>query len=226
MSEKKLHFETLQLHVGQETADPATDSRAVPIYQTTSYVFRNSQHAADRFGLRDAGNIYGRLTNSTQDVFEKLLLLSTYGCCGCYMITRELLLACYPDRDFFISRAGQNWQILVPAASRSQCGYIDECLYTIYEHTDSHSRRQRTVEELYQRWEMFTEILRHALKVSRCDYEKSLKLIEENNARQQFYYAVSARDRKGLKRTMKAMRKYGKPTIKESLLYIKCVFGG
>ncbi len=64
-------FETLQLHVGQETPDPATDARAVPIYQTTSYVFRNSQHAADRFGLADAGNIYGRLTNSTQDVLEK-----------------------------------------------------------------------------------------------------------------------------------------------------------
>jgi len=64
-------FETLQLHVGQEQPDPATDARAVPIYQTTSYVFRNSQHAADRFGLADAGNIYGRLTNSTQDVFEK-----------------------------------------------------------------------------------------------------------------------------------------------------------
>lgn len=67
---KKLHFETLQLHVGQEQADPVTDARAVPIYQTTSYVFHNFQHAADRFGLRDAGNIYGRLTNSTQGVFE------------------------------------------------------------------------------------------------------------------------------------------------------------
>ena len=66
-------FETLQLHVGQEQADPATDARAVPIYQTTSYVFRNSQHAADRFGLADPGNIYGRLTNSTQEVFEKRL---------------------------------------------------------------------------------------------------------------------------------------------------------
>lgn len=64
-------FETLQLHVGQEQADPATDARAVPIYQTTSYVFHDSQHAADRFGLADAGNIYGRLTNSTQEVFEK-----------------------------------------------------------------------------------------------------------------------------------------------------------
>lgn len=70
MSEQKYHFETLQVHVGQEQPDPATDARAVPIYQTTSYVFRNSQHAADRFSLRDAGNIYGRLTNSTQGVFE------------------------------------------------------------------------------------------------------------------------------------------------------------
>ena len=68
---KKYKFETLALHVGQEQPDPATDARAVPIYQTTSYVFRNSQHAADRFGLADAGNIYGRLTNSTQEVLEK-----------------------------------------------------------------------------------------------------------------------------------------------------------
>ena len=71
METTRLHFETLQLHVGQEVPDPATGSRAVPIYQTASYVFRDSQHAADRFGLRDAGNIYGRLTNSTQDVFEQ-----------------------------------------------------------------------------------------------------------------------------------------------------------
>ena len=71
MSDHTYKFETLQLHVGQEQADPATDSRAVPIYQTTSYVFHSAQHAADRFGLRDAGNIYGRLTNSTQDVLEK-----------------------------------------------------------------------------------------------------------------------------------------------------------
>lgn len=70
MSEQKLHFETLQLHVGQEQADPATDSRAVPIYQTTSYVFHNAKHAYERFTLKDAGNIYGRLTNSTQGVFE------------------------------------------------------------------------------------------------------------------------------------------------------------
>ena len=71
MSEQKLHFETLQVHAGQEEADPATDSRAVPIYQTTSYVFRNCQQGADRFGLREPGNIYGRLTNTTQGVLEE-----------------------------------------------------------------------------------------------------------------------------------------------------------
>ena len=68
---RKFKFETLQLHVGQEKPDPVTDARAVPIYQTSSYVFRNSDHAAARFGLSDAGNIYGRLTNPTEDVFEK-----------------------------------------------------------------------------------------------------------------------------------------------------------
>ena len=82
MANKNYRFETLQLHVGQEQADPATDARAVPIYQTTSYVFRNSQHAADRFGLRDAGNIYGRLTNSTQGVFEDRVVALEGGVAG------------------------------------------------------------------------------------------------------------------------------------------------
>ena len=68
---KNWGFETKQVHIGQEQADPVTDARAVPIYASTSYVFHNSQHAADRFGLRDAGNIYGRLTNPTEDVFEQ-----------------------------------------------------------------------------------------------------------------------------------------------------------
>ena len=70
-ADRNLKFETLQLHVGQESPDPVTDARAVPIYQTSSYVFRNSDHAAARFGLADAGNIYGRLTNPTEDIFEK-----------------------------------------------------------------------------------------------------------------------------------------------------------
>lgn len=82
MAKNNLHFETLQLHVGQEQPDPATDARAVPIYQTTSYVFRDSQHAADRFGLRDAGNIYGRLTNSTQGVLEERVAALEGGVAG------------------------------------------------------------------------------------------------------------------------------------------------
>ena len=82
METKKLHFETLQLHVGQEQPDPATDARAVPIYQTTSYVFRNSAHAAARFGLQEPGNIYGRLTNSTQGVFEQRVAALEGGVAG------------------------------------------------------------------------------------------------------------------------------------------------
>ena len=81
-TDRKFGFDTLQLHVGQENPDPATDSRAVPIYQTTSYVFHNSQHAADRFGLKDAGNIYGRLTNSTQGVLEQRVAALEGGVAG------------------------------------------------------------------------------------------------------------------------------------------------
>ena len=87
-NERNLKFETKQLHVGQEKPDPVTDARAVPIYQTSSYVFHNSDHAAARFDLTDAGNIYGRLTNPTQDVFEQRIAaleggtaaLAVYGC--------------------------------------------------------------------------------------------------------------------------------------------------
>ena len=82
LSERNLKFETKQLHIGQETADPVTDARAVPIYATTSYVFHNSQHAADRFALKDAGNIYGRLTNSTQSVFEDRIAALEGGSAG------------------------------------------------------------------------------------------------------------------------------------------------
>ena len=89
MATKKLHFETLQLHVGQEQPDSATDARAVPIYQTTSYVFHNSAHAAARFGLQDPGNIYGRLTNSTQAVFEQRVAALEGGVAGLAVADRK-----------------------------------------------------------------------------------------------------------------------------------------
>ena len=162
----------------------------------------------------------------TQGIFEQLLLVHTYGCNGCYMITRELLLACYPERDIFESRAGQNWQLLVPAASRSLCGYLDEPLYTIYVHSDSHSRQERSVAQMYERWDMFTEVLRHAIDASQCENSKYLHLVEENGARQKFYYAVSARDRAMLHRATKDMRTHGKVNAKERLLYLKYMLRG
>lgn len=162
----------------------------------------------------------------TQDIFEKLLLVQTYGCNGCYMITRSLLLACYPDRDIFESRAGQNWQLLVPAASRTLCGYIDDPLYTVYEHGDSHSRHERSVEQMYERWDMFTEVLRHAVDASECETEKYIHLVRENKARQKFFYAVSVRDREMLRKTVKEIRTYGRLKLRECLLYVKCLLGG
>ena len=126
-TEKKLRFETLQLHVGQENPDPATDARAVPIYQTTSYVFRNSQHAADRFGLRDAGNIYGRLTNSTQGVFEDRVAALEGGVAGLavasgaaavtYALQKEILplpyfqIICLSPLNFYRQKQTVIWVI-------------------------------------------------------------------------------------------------------------------
>lgn len=105
MTTKKLHFETLQLHVGQEQADPATDARAVPIYQTTSYVFHNSEHAAARFGLQDPGNIYGRLTNSTQGVFEQRVAALEGGIAGLAVASGAAAIA-YTFQN--ITRAGDH----------------------------------------------------------------------------------------------------------------------
>ena len=158
-----------------------------------------------------------------QNIFEDLLLVHTYGCCGCYMITKDLFLKCYPDRNIFESRTGQNWQVLVPAASYSVCGYLDACLYTVYEHGDSHSRSIRSTSQMYERWDLFTEVLEHALKASSCDQTKYLKMITANKARQKFYYAVSARDRNMMKSTIMVMRKNGKVTLKEFLLFLKCM---
>ncbi len=171
----------------------------------------------------ETGTIAKEADRVTQDIFEKLLLVNTYGCCGCYMISRELLLECYPDCTFFESRVGQNWQLLVPASSRSLCGYIDACLYRVYVHDDSHSRRKRTVQEMYQRLDAFAEVLYHAAEASRCDHRRTRRLIAENNAREKFYYAVSVRDRKMLKQTVRTMMQNGKVTVKELLLYLKCM---
>lgn len=105
MERKNLHFETLQVHVGQEQADPVTDARAVPIYQTTSYVFHNSAHAAARFGLQDQGNIYGRLTNSTQGVFEERVAVLEGGVAGLAVASGAAAIA-YAFEN--IARAGDH----------------------------------------------------------------------------------------------------------------------
>ena len=98
--DRNFKFETLQLHVGQEQPDPVTDARAVPIYQTSSYVFRNSQHAADRFGLKDAGNIYGRLTNPTEDVFEKRIAALEGGTAALAVASGAAAITSYLQRIF------------------------------------------------------------------------------------------------------------------------------
>ena len=156
-----------------------------------------------------------------ENIFEDLLLVNEYGGCGCYMISRKLFLRCYPDRDIYISRAGQNWQLLVPAASYSLCGYLDEDLYWIYEQGQSHSRKKRTYAQMYVRWDDFTDILLHALQYSLCNQEYFVKLVRENCARQKFYYAVEDNNKQIMKTCIREMRQYGKVTIREYLLFWK-----
>lgn len=225
----------LKLFTGEYLTWPDADDEMTPdcIEKKVSYL----QAHSDLQMVRSDGIYYDPISNhrrgiaaakdkTVQNIFEPLLLVHTYGCCGCYMITRELFLNCYPDRDIFESRAGQNWQLLVPAASRSLCGYIDEPLYTVYEHSDSHSRHRRTAYEMYQRWDMFTQVLSNAIEVSDCDRQHCLQIVKENCARQQFYYAVSDRDKVMLKQTFPIIQKAGHATLKEYLLYWKCMLKG
>ena len=124
MANNKLHFETLQLHVGQENPDPASDARAVPIYATTSYVFRDSQHAADRFGLKDAGNIYGRLTNSTQDVFEKRIAALEGGVAALATASGSAAITYVVQA---LAKAGEN----IVAANTLYGGTFNLCAHTL-----------------------------------------------------------------------------------------------
>lgn len=223
----------LKLFTGEYLTWPDADDEMTPdcIEKKVAYLQAHPEVQMVRsdgvYYNQDTGekrNIAKSKDKSAQDIFEKLLLVKTYGCCGCYMISRKLLLECYPDLNFFESRVGQNWQLLVPASSRSLCGYLDEVTYIVYEHCDSHSRRKRSVDEMYQRKDMFAEVLRKAVDVSKCNKERSRRLIDENNAREKFYYAVSIRDRDMLKETVAAMRKNGKVTLREFLLFLKCMF--
>lgn len=163
-------------------------------------------------------------SNSKENIFEDLILLKTYGCCGCYMIRASLLKSIYPKLDIYESRYGQNWQILLPAASKTKCGYIDEDLYTVYEHSDSHSRRKNSSQDEIDKWNGFTDILLEAIQHSDCDQESIKKVIHKNCAENQFYYALGIKDKKKLKEIFRKLRYYGKPTLKEYLLYLKYMY--
>lgn len=155
-----------------------------------------------------------------EDIFEDLLLLKTYGCCGCYMIKSSLFKKIYPNKKIFESKYGQNWQILVPAASRTKCGYIDKELYIVTEHEDSHSRNSKI--SVFDRWDGFTEILENCIEHSVCDKQKMVKKVRRNNARQQFYYAIETQDKYIINQKFNKLKREGKVSLKEYMLYFKC----
>lgn len=160
--------------------------------------------------------------NYNEDIFEDILLVRTYGCCGCYMITKKIYEDIYADKDIYISRVGQNWQLLVPVSSRTKCGYIDEDLYVVYEHDDSHSRNKNI--NHIERCDGFLKILLEAIELSSCNKEESIRLVKEKCARDQFYYAISEGNKKLIKKKASEIRKFGTLTFNEKLLYLKHVY--
>ena len=174
--------------------------------------------------IDDSGNSHRLADKSAcdpEDIFEDILFVKTYGCCGCYMISRELFLKCYPDRNIFESRAGQNWQLLVPAASRTLCGYIDKDLYIVYAHDDSHSRKKKSPKEDWEHWNRFTDVLLNAIQASDCDKEKYAHSIKTVKAEQYFYYAVTTGKKDLLLDSLKQLKQYRKISLKEYLLFVK-----
>lgn len=224
----------LKIFQGEYLVWPDSDDEMTPDSIEKRAVFLESHPdlgimRSNGITVNDATGEKRRIDNKdhfeAEDLYEDIMMLRTYGNPGPYMIRRSLLLECYPDLDIFVSRTGQNWQIYVPAFSRSLCGYLDEDLFIIHEHDDSHSRYTRSAEAEYTRWHGFTEILLKGMEagVKNTDYYRNL--VKENEARQIFYYAVSVRDISTLKTEYRNMKKYGKPTMKETLLYCKCLLG-
>lgn len=175
--------------------------------------------------FNEAKNERKRIDNSinikNEDIFDDLLVLKTYGCCGCYMITRKIFLKIFPDRIIYNSRCGQNWQLLVPIASNTLCGYIDEDLYIVYLTEDSHSRKEKDYNKLIKRYDAFLDVLVHAIEISNCNKEKKKKMVCEFCYRNQFYYAIALKEKDKIKKYFKRFCQFGNPTVKEFLLYIK-----
>lgn len=224
----------LKLFKGDYLVWPDSDDEMTPdsIEKRVEFMEKHPELGIMRSNGRVVNDITGnegRIENQThkeaEDIYEDMLLLRLHTGNGTFMIRRSLLLECYPDLDIFVSRAGQNWQIYVPATSRSLCGYLDEDLFIIHEHGDSHSRTERPVQEQYQRWHDYTEIVLKGMEagVKNTDYYRNL--VKANEARQVFYYAVSARDIPTIRKEFSNMKVYGKPTLKETLLYLKCLLG-
>lgn len=163
-------------------------------------------------------------TDTKEDIFEELLLLKTFGCCGCYMVRRSLFDSIYPEHQILDSRCGQNWQILVPAASNTKCGYINEELYIVYENINSHSRKIKTKEENIKRWDDFTYILLDAIEHSNCDKQKYKRMVNAACAREQLYYAIYYKDKQLMREKFSNLKRYGKVKLNEYIVYIKHMY--
>lgn len=218
----------LKLFTGEYLTWPDSDDEMLPtcIEEKVKFLEENLEYGMVRCNgtyINQLNVTKHRICNKDdakrENIFKDLLLLDTYGCCGCYMLKSSLFLDVYPNRLIFESRCGQNWQMLVPFASKTKCGYIDENLYNVYENVNSHSRNNNINQ--IKRWEDFTEIILECIKISDCDQEYFKNLVRENCARQQFYYAIQLKDKILIRNKFNEINRYGKASFKEFLIFIK-----
>jgi len=160
------------------------------------------------------------ITFENEDIFFDLFLEKTFANGGCYLMKRDLFLKCYPEIAIYQGLGSQNWQLLVPAASRSKCGNINEVIYYMREHPDSFSRRKRSLHELLARFDDHKNILFDSFLHSDCDIEFCRKIVEEKYARKKFFYAFKYNNKDVVVQQYKILKKMNKLNSKEILKYL------
>lgn len=220
----------LKIFKGDYLTWPDSDDIMTPdcIEKKVEFLERNKKYDMVRSNgiyyneeTQEEQRISNKKNNKKKKIFDDLLVLKTYGCCGCYMVTRDAFLNSFPNRTIYNSRQGQNWQVLLPIASRSLCGYLDEDLYVVYLTKDSHSRKKRNLHEEIDRYTGFLDILVHSINESECNKRYYIKKAYTFCSKNQFYYSVALQDKLLIKKYFKRICKSGKPSLKEIILYIK-----
>lgn len=207
-------------------AETSIEKKVQFLVENPSYALvRTNGLFLDEHNLNPIRRVSDNPNRFDQQIFQKLFLLETFVCCGCYMIQFSSFLKAYPDCEIFESKEGQNFQMLLPLASFSPCGFIDEDLYFILERSDSHSRQGRTYNQELKRVEGIAEILGEAFRHSQCDFDFCMKEVAENNAKRLLLMSRKNHDRQVIEKSRTTLMRSGKiKNILISLVFFNSFF--